>query len=66
MTNADWEQFQERLGYLFRQPALLKKAMVHRSLLNEQPDATLESNERLEFLGDAVLELISTDYFYRR
>lgn len=65
MTNADWEQFQEHLGYLFRQPALLKKAMVHRSLLNEQPDATLESNERLEFLGDAVLELISTDYFYR-
>lgn len=66
MPKADWEEFQERLGYRFTQPALLRKAMIHRSLLNEQPDDTLESNERLEFLGDAVLELITTDHFFRR
>jgi len=47
----------ERLGLAFRQPALLRQAFVHSSCLNEDPSAA-PSNERLEFLGDAVLDLV--------
>lgn len=43
---------------------LLKKALTHRSFLNEIKDRTLEHNERLEFLGDAVLELVVTEYLF--
>jgi ribonuclease-3 len=43
---------------MFRDPALLQQALVHRSYLNEMPESGLESNERLEFLGDAVLGLV--------
>ncbi len=46
------------LGYDFRDPALLQKALVHTSYVNERPGKGLESNERLEFLGDAVLGVI--------
>lgn len=53
------------LGIDFRRPALLEQALVHRSYLNEAPDLALESNERMEFLGDAVLGLIISDRLYR-
>lgn len=59
------EQFQEGLGLKFHDPKLLERAFIHRSYLNEHPKLGLEHNERLEFLGDAVLELVVTDYLYR-
>lgn len=49
----------------FKNKDLLKQAVVHRSYLNEHSDFELDHNERLEFLGDAVLELIVTDHLYR-
>lgn len=55
LRGARLETLARRLGHSFKQPRLLHAAMVHRSYLNENPDATVESNERLEFLGDAVL-----------
>ena len=55
---ADWTLLEKRLGLKFRDPLLLQRALVHRSYLNEMPDSGLESNERLEFLGDAVLGLV--------
>lgn len=58
-------QLAEKLGLKFNNPDMLENAFVHRSYLNENPSFKLENNERLEFLGDAVLELISTEYLYR-
>ena len=46
-------------------PVLFKESMTHRSWLNEHPDTDSQSNERLEFLGDAVLELVVTKYLYK-
>ncbi len=53
------------LGVEFTNGDLLKQAFIHRSYINEHPKAGLEHNERLEFLGDAVLELVVTDFLYR-
>lgn len=53
------------LGLTFIDKQLLLSAVTHRSYLNEHREATWEHNERLEFLGDAVLELVVTDYLYR-
>ncbi len=50
---------EEAIGYQFRNPALLEQALVHRSYLHEYPEHPLGSNERLEFLGDAVLGYLS-------
>ncbi|MDD4625029.1 MAG: ribonuclease III [Candidatus Paceibacterota bacterium] len=50
----------------FENKDLLIQAFCHRSYLNENPDFRLRHNERLEFLGDAVLELVVTDYLYRK
>ena len=55
----------KRLGMDFRRPVLLEQALIHRSYLNEAPDLELESNERMEFLGDAVLGLVISDRLYR-
>ncbi len=52
------------LGVQFQNPTLLLTAITHRSYLNEHREATWEHNERLEFLGDAVLELVVTDYLF--
>ncbi|PTX92664.1 ribonuclease III [Opitutus sp. ER46] len=57
------EALQERIGYRFRNPALLGTALTHSSLLQDQPEIG-ESNQRLEFLGDAVLQLILTEALY--
>lgn len=62
----DLEQLQEQLGVRFRNPDLLQQALTHRSYLNEQPDETLENNERLEFLGDAVLDFLTGNALYQR
>ncbi len=55
-----------RFGITFTDPLRLLAAITHRSYLNEHREATWEHNERLEFLGDAVLELVVTDYLYRQ
>ena len=57
--------FQKILGVKFKVVELLERAFIHRSYLNEHPKSGLEHNERLEFLGDAVLELVVTDYLYK-
>jgi ribonuclease-3 len=54
------------IGVKFKNPDLLRQAMVHRSYLNEHPEFSLGHNERLEFLGDAVLEIIVTEYLYHK
>lgn len=60
----DITELQQKLGVTFRDPKLLQQALVHRSYLNEHPEFGLGHNERLEFLGDAVLELAVTEYLY--
>lgn len=54
-----------KLGVKFNNPDLLKMAVTHRSYLNEHRSHKLEHNERLEFLGDAVLELVVTEFLYK-
>lgn len=61
----DFDLFEKKLGLQFKNKDLLIQAFVHRSYLNENPEFGLEQNERLEFLGDAVLELIITEYLYK-
>jgi len=58
-----WEK---KLGLKFKNKDLLMQAFTHRSYLNENPDFRLENNERLEFLGDAVIELIVTEFLYKK
>ncbi len=55
---------EEKLGIHFEGDPLALRVFVHRSYLNEHDDEGLASNERLEFLGDAVLELVATEYLY--
>lgn len=62
----DFSKFEERAGVVFKDKALLKQAFTHRSYINENRASGLAHNERLEFLGDAVLELVTTDYLYNR
>ncbi len=59
-------RIQETLGYRFRDPALLLQAFVHTSFVFENPEVGLGSNERLEFLGDAVLNFVVADHLYFR
>lgn len=58
--------FQRQVGLRFQQPDLLAQALTHRSFINEQPDAALRDNERLEFLGDSVLDFIITRMVFER
>lgn len=62
----DFNPFEERAGIEFKDKALLKQAFTHRSYINENRSQGLSHNERLEFLGDAVLELVVTDYLYKK
>ena len=61
----DFTPFEQSLGISFTDKALLARAFTHRSFINENPKSGLEHNERFEFLGDAVIELIVTDYLFR-
>ena len=61
----DFKKLKENLEIKFKDENLLKQAFVHRSYLNENPAFELGHNERLEYLGDAVLELAVTDYLYK-
>jgi len=62
----NFSDFEKKTGIIFKDKELLKQAFVHRSYINENPKAGLFHNERLEFLGDAVLELAVTDFLYRQ
>ncbi len=61
----DFKELQKNLGIKFKNEDLLRQAFVHRSYLNENPAFGLGHNERLEFMGDAVLELVVTEYLYK-
>lgn len=63
---ADLRTLEERIGVSFKNKDLLMQAFIHRSYINENPKFKLSHNERLEFLGDAVLELVATDYLYKK
>ena len=62
----NFEEFEEKLGYSFKTPELLQMALTHRSYINESRTRDGKHNERLEFLGDAVLELIVTEFLYAK
>ena len=60
------KELEEKIGYTFHDKDLLEQAMRHSSYANEQHMGRLRSNERLEFLGDAVLELTTSEYLYEK
>ena len=60
------EKLEQTIGVVFKNRDTLRQALVHRSYLNEHPDFPLGHNERLEFLGDAVLELVVTEYLFQK
>ena len=60
------KELEEKIGYTFRDPALLQTAMMHSSHTNENHIPKHRCNERLEFLGDAVLELVSSEFLFRK
>lgn len=66
MSVFDIEKFSEVIGVQPKNPDLFQEAITHRSYLNEHRDYGLPHNERLEFLGDAVLELIVTEHLFHR
>lgn len=63
--NQDIKELEKQLNVEFKNKNLLKQSLTHRSYLNENPKFRLGHNERLEFLGDAVLELVVTEYLYK-
>ena len=65
MPKEDYSDLEQTLGVTFQNTDTLRQALVHRSYLNEHPDFPLGHNERLEFLGDAVLELVVTEHLYQ-
>lgn len=66
MQTAPYQDFaREKIGFEFNDIQLLITALTHRSYVNEHKKSVNEHNERLEFLGDAVLELVVTDYLYK-
>jgi ribonuclease-3 len=62
----DFSLFEQKTNIVFKNKKLLEQAFIHRSYINENSGGKLCHNERLEFLGDAVLELIITDYLYNK
>jgi ribonuclease III len=66
MTKNKFSELEERIGIQFNDSANLNMVFIHKSYLNEAPkDQGIEDNERLEFLGDAVLELLVTEFLYK-
>lgn len=62
----DFSTFEKNIGIIFKDKELLKQAFTHRSYINENPGMKTGHNERLEFLGDAVLELVTTEELFKR
>ncbi len=65
LNEAGWHPLERRLGWHFHQRQLLWEALTHRSYVFEKPAPGLSHNERLEFLGDAILAFLSADYLFR-
>jgi ribonuclease-3 len=63
---SDFFHLEKQISVSFQDKNLLTQAFVHRSYINENKSSGLEHNERLEFLGDAVLELVVTDFLYKK
>ena len=63
--DAKLKELEKKTGYTFRDFSLLKQAMTHSSYINEKHLPKYRCNERLEFLGDAVLELVSSEYLFK-
>jgi ribonuclease-3 len=61
----DFSTFEKAIGIVFKNKEVLQQAFTHRSYINENPKSGLSHNERLEFLGDAVLELVVTDHLFK-
>lgn len=59
---SNWKDFQNVISYRFGSEGLLRQALTHSSYANERHMRKLSDNERLEFLGDAVLEIVSSDF----
>jgi ribonuclease-3 len=66
LTEESINELEKKIEYCFREKALLKQALTHSSFVNEQRIKKLPDYERLEFLGDAVLELTTSDFLFRR
>ena len=66
MTEGKLKELETKIGYTFRNRKMLKQAMCHSSYANEHRAEQLKDNERLEFLGDAVLEVISSDFLFHQ
>ncbi|MFC1616357.1 ribonuclease III [Patescibacteria group bacterium] len=64
MDNKIYEKLEKEIGIKFKDKELLKRAFVHKSYVNEHRNEKLKHNERLEFLGDAVLELVATKHLF--
>src|SRR5262245_61825521 len=62
----EFKKFQERIGHSFKNEKLLYQAFTHSSYVNEHRKKPYEDNERLEFLGDAVLELTISQFLYKK
>jgi ribonuclease-3 len=60
------DTLEKRLGLVFKNRNVLRSALTHRSFLNETPDHTVTDNERLEFLGDALVDFVAADLLYQR
>ncbi|EFK96049.1 Ribonuclease 3 [sediment metagenome] len=60
------EEFEKKIGLSFKNKSLIELAFIHRSYLNENRGEVKEHNERIEFLGDAVLELVTTEMLYKK
>lgn len=65
-TEKEFAKLQKAIGITFKNQRILKQVFVHKSYLNENVGFDLDHNERLEFLGDAVLELITTEHLYKK
>lgn len=67
MTESNYQKFAvQKLGLTFNKPEILMNAFTHRSYINEHKKSAKQHNERLEFLGDAVLELVTTEFLYNK
>ena len=62
----EFSAFEKRIGFTFKDKNLLRQAFTHRSYINEHRDLGWDHNERLEFLGDAVLELVVTEHLFKK
>lgn len=62
--NSDFYQLENNIGYIFKNKDLLMNALTHTSFANEHKSKKMKDNERLEFLGDAVLEMVSSEFLY--